>query len=171
MRYPESIRTAVKFFVIFTSIILFWCEFPMIAYGQEFPPRPITVTVSVIQNLNFGTFYQGNSGGTVIIYPDGSRSATGDVVLLMGTFSTGLYSVTGNTGTLITILNGPDATLTGSNGGTLTLQIGGSDPASPFILTSPTIQVRIGGTLIVGDPLLNRPGNYSGFFDVTFFQE
>lgn len=171
MRYSKSITTAGRCFMILISVIFLWTVSSQIAYGQELPPRPITVAVSVIQNLNFGTFYQGNSGGTVIIYPDGSRSATGDVVLLMGTFSTGLYSVTGNTGTMITILNGPDATLTGSNGGTLSLHIGDSDPALPIILTSPTIQVRIGGTLIVGDPLLNPPGNYSGFFNVTFFQE
>jgi len=157
--------------MIIVSLVLLLSESSQVVYGQEHPPRPISVTVSVIQNLNFGTFYHGNAGGTVIIYPDGSRSATGDVVLLMGTFSTGLYSVSGNVGTVITILNGPDATLTGSSGGTLILKIGDCDPPTPFILTSPTIQVRIGGTLMVGDPLLNPPGNYSGFFNVTFFQE
>jgi len=141
--------------------------------GQEFPPRPISVTVSVVQNLNFGTFYQGTTGGTVIIYPDGSRSATGDVVLLAGTFSTGLYDVLANRGTIISIL-GINSVLTGSNGGTMTLQIGNTDPLAPFIITTTppsTTQVRIGGTLIVGNPLSNPPGNYSGSFNVTFFQE
>ena len=171
MIYSQSIKPALKCFMIIASISLLLSGSSQVVYGQEYPPRPITVTVSVLQNLNFGTFYQGNSGGTVIIYPDGSRSATGDVVLLMGTFSTGLYSVTGNVGTMISIVNGPDATLTGSNGGTLILKIGDSDPPIPFILNPPTIQVRIGGTLMVGDPLLNPPGIYSGVFNVTFFQE
>lgn len=144
--------------------------------GQEPPPRPMTVTVNLSQNLSFGAFYQGNAGGTVIIYPDGSRSSTGDIVLLtMGySFATGLYDVIANRGTLVSILNGPDATLTGSNGGSLTLHIGDSDPSSAFIITTTppaATQVRIGGTLIVGNPLANPPGNFSGTFDVTFVQE
>ncbi len=171
MKHSKSIMPARKCFKILVILVLLLSGFHQVAYGQEHPPRPISVTVSVIQNLNFGTFCHGNSGGTVIINPDGSRSSTGDVILLPGTFSTGLYSVCGNAGTMITILNGPDAALTGSGGGTLILKIGDYDPPIPFILTSPTIQVRIGGTLMVGDPLLNPPGNYSGFFNVTFFQE
>jgi hypothetical protein len=93
--------------------------------------------------------------------------------LLPGTFSTGLYDVLANRGTIITIL-GFDSILTGSNGGTMTLQIGNTDPLTPFIVTTvppSTTQVRIGGTLIVGNPLSNPPGNYSGSFNVTFFQE
>ena len=143
--------------------------------GQELPPRPITVTVSLVQNLSFGAFYHIGTG-SVIIYPDGSRSSTGGVVLLsMGySFNSGLYDVVANRGTLIKIQNGPDAILNGSNGGWMTLHIEASDPASPFIInTTPpsSTQVRIGGTLIVGNPLANPPGNYSGSFSVTFVQE
>lgn len=146
------------------------------ASGQELPPRPIAVTVNLSQNLSFGAFYHGAGGGTVIIYPDGSRSATGDVVLLsMGySFSTGLYDVVANPGTLVSILNGPNATLTGSGGGSMTLQIGNTDPVSPFIITTippASTQLSIGGTLIVGTPIANPPGDYSGTFDVTFVQE
>ncbi len=144
--------------------------------GQELPPRPLTVTVSLSQNLSFGAFYHGNSGGSVIVYDDGSRSSTGDIVLLtMGySFSTGLYDVIANPGTLVSILNGPDAMLSGSNGGFMILQIGDSNPASPFIVTTAppnSTQIRIGGTLIVGNPLQNPPGNYGGTFDVTLVQE
>jgi hypothetical protein len=144
--------------------------------AQELPPRPITVTVNLSQNLSFGAFYHYNIGGTVIIYPDGSRSSTGDIVLLnLGySFSTGLYDVVANNGTVVTIMNGPDAILTGSNGGSLTLHIGASDPISPFIVTSTppaATQVRIGGTIIVGNPLANPPGNYNGTFNVTFVQQ
>ena len=128
-----------------------------IVYGQELPPRPMTVTVNLSQNLSFGAFYQGSSGGSVIISPTGSRSSTGDIVLLnLGySFSTGLYDVVANPGTLVSLLNGPNATLTGSNGGTITLQIGNSNPSSPFILTTTppaSTQLSVGGTLIVGSP-------------------
>ena len=148
----------------------------IMANGQEQPPRPITVTVNLSQNLNFGAFYHGNVGGSVIIYNDGSRSSTGDIVLLtMGySFSTGLYDVVANPGTLISILNGPNAILTGSNGGSMILQIGNSDPSNPFIITTmppASTQLRIGGTLIVGNPIVNPPGNYGGTFDITLVQE
>lgn len=147
-----------------------------LVHGQEQPPRPISVTVSLSQNLNFGAFYHGNVGGSVIIYNDGSRSSTGDIVLLtLGyTFSTGLYDVVANPGTLVSILNGPNAILTGSNGGSMILQLGDSDPLSPFIITTTppaSTQIRIGGTLKVGNPITNPPGNYGGTFDVTFVQE
>jgi hypothetical protein len=162
-----------------TSIVLWIILFistTIVANGQELPPRPLTVTVNLSQNLSFGAFYHGNAGGSVIIYNDGARSSTGDIVLLtMGySFSTGLYDVIANPGTLISILNGPDAILTGSNGGFMILHIGESNPGNPFILTTPppmATQIRIGGTLTVGNPLANPPGNYGGTFDVTLVQE
>ncbi len=163
------LTVTVSFLMIMTSLTV---------SGQEPPPRPISVTVNLSQNLSFGAFYQGNAGGTVIIYPDGSRSATGDVVLLgMGySFSTGLYDVVANPGTLVSILDSPDATLTGDGGGTLTLRIRKEDssPSIPIIINTvppSATQVSIGGTLIVGNPLANPAGNYSGTFDVTFVQE
>ncbi len=170
IKYSSRLLTPVVIWSLLFSLTT------IVVNGQELPPRPLTVTVSLSQNLSFGAFYHGNAGGSVIIYDDGSRSSTGDIVLLtMGySFSTGLYDVVANPGTLISILNGPDAVLTGSNGGFMILQIGDSNPASPFILTTAppmATQLRIGGTLIVGNPLQNPPGNYGGTFDVTLVQE
>lgn len=146
------------------------------AIAQEDPPRPISIYVYPEQGLKFGAIVQGSTGGTVTVYPDGSRSATGDVTLIsLGIpYSAALFGIEANPGTLISILNGPDATLTGSNGGTMTLQLGNSDPTSPFVCTIPRPsrnQVRIGGTLIVGTPLASPPGSYSGSFSITFMQE
>jgi len=146
------------------------------AINPEAPPRPIVVNVDLSQNLSFGAFYHGNIGGSVIIYPNGSRSATGDVILLgMGyTFSTGLLEVVGYPGTLVSILNGPPATLVGNNGGMMTMSLGDYFPSSPFIITTippDATQIRVGGTLTVGNPLSNPPGNYSGTFDIIFVQE
>lgn len=165
-----------RFINLLVSGIIFMIAATFTANGQEPPPRPMTVTVNLSQNLSFGAFYQGGVGGSVIIFSNGSRSSTGDVVLLnLGySFSTGLYDVVANPGTLVSILNGADAILTGSNGGSLTLKIGSSFPASPFIITTmppASTQLRIGGTLIVGNPLANPPGNFSGTFNVTFVQE
>lgn len=176
MKLIKTIRFYRDFFKPLVSLSILIILSTNFVQGQELPPRPLTVTVNLSQNLNFGAFYQGNIGGSVIIYNDGARSSTGDIVLLtMGySFSTGLYDVLANPGTLVSILNGPDAILTGSNGGFMILQIGESDPSNPFIVTTmppATTQLRIGGTLIVGNPILNPPGNYGGTFDLTFVQE
>ena len=175
MKQSPAIRLCRRCFIVVVSVSLLMIATSVKVYGQEHPPRPITVTVSLVQNLSFGAFYHIGTG-SVIIYPDGSRSSTGGVVLLSMTYSfnSGLYDVVANSGTLITILNGPDVPLTGSNGGFLTLHIGVSDPVSPFIITTTppaATQVRIGGTLTVGNAGANPPGNYSGTFNVTFVQE
>lgn len=143
--------------------------------AQEMPPRPITVTVNTSQNLSFGNFAQGALGGTVSVSSSGMRSWTGNIVLLIGSsVSPALFDVVANPGTLITIVNGSDVSLNGNNGGTLTLHIGTSSTGSPFITAaarpSPT-HVYIGGTLTVGNPGANPPGDYSGTFQVTFVQQ
>ncbi len=89
-------------------------------------------------------------------------------------FSPAIFEIDANPGTLISIMNGPDVTLTGSNGGFLSLHIGTSSTGTPFIATATSPArtiVRIGGTLTVGPPLANPSGNYSGVFQVTFIQE
>ncbi|NSW95840.1 MAG: DUF4402 domain-containing protein, partial [Bacteroidales bacterium] len=48
------------------------------ANAQEPPPRPIRI--DLVQNLSFGAFYQGPSGGSITIDPTGTRSSTGDVI-------------------------------------------------------------------------------------------
>jgi hypothetical protein len=143
--------------------------------AQEPPPRPIQVTVSA-QTLSFGAFYHGATGGTVTISSTGVRSATGDVILLgLGyPFSTTLYEIVGNPGTLVSILNGPSVILTGSNGGSITLDIGISDPPSPFVLNAAypaPNYMNIGGTITISNSAANPPGSYSGTYDITFIQE
>ncbi len=144
------------------------------AKAQEPPPRPISVTWTS-QNLSFGAFYQGALGGSVIINSAGGRSSTGDVILLsMGyLFSTALFNVVANPGTVISLLK-PTSTLTDGSGHSLTLQIDETNPASPFVTTVPATDVtpvNIGGILIIGSPVVNPPGNYTGTFDMTFIQE
>jgi hypothetical protein len=145
-------------------------------FGQEKPPIPVTVYVNPAQGLIFGAFYLTGTGGTVVLSSSGARSSTGNVILanLGFSFSPAIFQVTANRGAVITILNGPDVTLNGSNGGTLSLHIGSSDVGSPFISTvaSPGYNsVHIGGTLTVGSTAANPPGNYSGSFSVTFIQQ
>jgi len=157
-------------------LILFLLTGHLKVKAQEPPPRPISVYVNPAQGLIFGAFFQGISGGSVILYPDGSRSVTGDIVQanLGIPFSPAIFEVDANPGTVVSILNGPDVILTGSNGGSIRLHIGTASTGSPFITTArppSRTEVRIGGTLTVGSALANPSGTYSGSFSVTFIQE
>src|SRR5690606_17895677 len=102
------------------------------ASAQQLPPRPLSVYVNPTQPLSFGAFYQGQLGGSVIVDPNRSRSLSGDVVgaSLGYCCSPALFEGEGLHGTLVSILNGPDVQLPGSNGGTMTLRIGTAQPFS-----------------------------------------
>jgi hypothetical protein len=158
--------------LIAAGIFLFFATSPE-ANAQEDPPRPPSITVAA--DLSFGAFYHGAIGGTVTISPAGSRTATGDIVLLgLGyPFSPAHYNVYSNAGTVISILNGPDVPLTWS-GFTMNLHIGTSLPVSPFVNPNPysvPTELIIGATLTVGNALANPPGTYNGTFNITLIIE
>jgi len=143
--------------------------------AQEPPPRPIRINATA-QGLSFGAFYHGVSGGTITINPLGARTSTGDVVLLnLGSPHTAaLFEVHAHPGTVISVVNGLDATLTGSPSGTMALHIGDSNPASPFVSNvqfNVAIPLYIGGILTVGNAAANPPGSYTGTFEITIVRE
>lgn len=85
-----------------------------------------------------------------------------------------MFYVRANPGTVISLLAGPPSILTGSNGGSLSLQLDDTYPASPFVTMVPFQQqttVLLGGTLTVGTIISNPPGSYTGTINVTFVQE
>jgi len=143
---------------------------------DSLPQDPGSLSVYNVQNMAFGAFSHGASGGSVIISTAGMRSVTGSITALNAgiTYFQAIFDIEAPQGAIISILNGPNATLTGSNGGSLTLQLGGSSPGSPFVnsVASPArTSVSIGGTLIIGTTAANPPGTYSGTFYITFNQE
>ncbi len=152
---------------IFAVFLLLICQSEV--YSQEHPPKPITVSIST--NLEFGTFYHGAIGGEVIIGSDGSRSTTGDVFLVGFASNPLSFFIEANPGTIISMLPVPPVTLTGSGGGSMTMNLGTTDPVLPFVSTTPTTQLIVGGTLNVSNALANPPGSYSGTIFVTFNQE
>ncbi len=146
------------------------------AKAQQPPPRPMSVSFNPALGLRFGAFFQTSSGGSVTVSAAGVRTATGAVILadLGYVYGPASFDITANPGTLVSILNGPDATLTGSAGGSMSMHIGGSLPGSPLVTTATppaTTTVTIGGTLTVGSAVANPTGAYSGSFFVTFVQE
>lgn len=131
------------------------------------------LSVHTAQNLSFGAFSPGNSGGTVIIASNGTRSVSGNIIPLnMGyQYFSAIFEVAAPAGTIINIMKGPNVQLTGSNGGSMTLSIGNSDPASPFISSVNPTNIKVGASLIVGSIASNPPGTYTGTFSITFIQE
>ena len=157
-----------------TAAMLFILMMPADVCAQELPPRPVTVTVDPFQNLSFGAFCIVAAGGTVIIYADGSRDKTGDIVLINLGFdvSAALLEIEANAGTIVSFTVA-DGTLT-SGGSTMVLQAGETSPLSPFVVTDnpPAFtQLTVGGTLVVGNALANPAGTYSGTFEIVFNQE
>lgn len=146
------------------------------ASAQEPPPRPVIVTFNEAQPLAFGAFSPGAGGGTLTVAPNGNRSSSGDVVpLTLGfLYTPAMFYVRANQGTVLSVLVSPPVTLAGSGGGSLTLQVAGTLPASPFVTTLPWPQqttVLVGGILTIGNIGSNPPGNYTGNFSITLIRE
>ncbi|WP_343700604.1 DUF4402 domain-containing protein [Chitinophaga sp.] len=155
-------------------LLLVMFAMPFCCLGNTAAHAQISVTTA--RQLSFGAFSQGNAGGTVQVLADGTRSSTGDVILLnMGfLYFPAIFEVEAPQGTVINIMNGPDVPLTGSNGGSMTLHIGSSDQTLPFVSNAvppARTSVKIGATLTVGTRINNPPGSYSGTFTITFIQE
>ena len=157
------------------SHVLIIVFFTITAFAQripEKPPRPISVKVSTIQHLNFGTIVpNGDSGGTVTVDYNSVRSYIGQIILPpSGYWSPALFEVTALPGTLISIVYGAVTTLGGSNSGSLTLTLGLPSTGDQFIARSTLTDVFIGGTLTIKSLSVNPAGFYSGTFTLTFNQ-
>jgi hypothetical protein len=168
IQYPTLKRLFMPFCLLYCLLV-----FNFEAKAQEKPPRPILVTVNVADQLRFGSFIQAGTYGTVTVTFDKQRSADGSIILptTFSIVSSALFIVDAEPGTLITIVNGPTATLTGNHGGSITLELGASSTGTPFITRDKYTNVFIGGTLKIGPLSANPAGVYNGTFQVTFIQQ
>jgi Domain of unknown function (DUF4402) len=127
------------------------------------------ISVSKVQNLTFGSFCTGSTGGKVIVPSNGSRSKTGTVILIPShTGSPAIFQVRATTIRSISISISNIVSLTDGFGHSMALQVNNFYPASPFIPIIGYNNVKIGGTITVGTQASNPAGNYSGSFRVTF---
>lgn len=144
----------------------------LVSVAQE---PSVQFAVVTLQDISFGAFFQGNSGGSIIVSSDGTRLLSGDIIeanISGFSYFPAIFEVEADPGMLISILKGSDTSMFGSNGGSLGLQIGDSDTSFPIIAPPlGRIQVIMGGILTVGNPQANPSGDYSGSFEVTFIQE
>jgi hypothetical protein len=161
--------------LLFLVTVLFFCVNSSFAQ-PALPQRTLTVTST--QSIHFGTFcISGGAGGTVTVGYDGSRSSLGDIILLSmsPTAQPAIFEIKLCQGRNVIITFDATITLTGSNGGSLTLDIGPTEKGgnSASFTTNNDCNfitpLRMGGTLHV--PGTAIPGTYTGSFDITFNQE
>jgi len=167
-------------FCLFAIIVFFSSIVPAFAQsGPDLPQR--TATVRSTQALNFGdiTIFSGSSGGTVTVNQDGSRSYTGSVVPVnLGQLvQPAIFELKVCPGRMINVTYPTTTVLTGSNGGSMILNLGPTSigaSGSTFISNKGCDDIhliRVGGTLTVGNIGSNPAGLYSGTFSLTFVQQ
>jgi hypothetical protein len=163
-----------SFSVTFYLFLFVFCCITANAQNRPFPP-PNQLQVYSMQELSFGAFSTGASGGTVVISPSGIRSSTGSVILLGGGFYPAIFDIRLVPGRMVQIVLGASAQLDRlGGGGYMTMQIGPTDKGSSFVTSGGhpfRNPVAFGGTLYVGSDAANPPGQYQGYFNITFIQE
>ena len=137
-----------------------------------------TITATQTQSINFGTYcVNGNTGGTITIGWDGSRTSTGNIVLLniAPMAQPAIFELRVSAGRTVSFTYPPTGTLTGSGGGLLVFDIGPTEHGingSTFTVNSDPnflIPFKVGGTLHI--PAYAIQGIYSGNFDISFNAE
>lgn len=159
----------------------------MLTGQNQAPDLPLrSATLSAVQELNFGdlTIKSGSSGGTVSVDYNGTRSATGDIVLLnMGNIAQqAIFEYKLCPGRTVSVTYPTTIIMTGVNGGTLTLHVGPIRIGSTIINFGSGIftsnkgcddlhLIYAGGTIDVNSISANPSGSYTGSFQLTFNQQ
>jgi hypothetical protein len=136
--------------------------------------RPLSFFL--VQDMNLGNILPGAAGGTVRLQPDGTRTATGTVVLVGNVHQPARFAGLGTPNELISITVSPVTSSLIGPGAPMTLSLIeiGSTPTA--ILTGAPTYFRIasalgnynfpvGATLAVGAN--QAPGTYTGSFTLT----
>ena len=90
--------------------------------------RPITITM--IQNLDFGNVGSSLTSGTVVIDPvTGTKTVTGGAMDLGGVHTTAIFSITGEKNIIFTITLPSQITMTAPGGGTAVVDAFTSSPS------------------------------------------
>ncbi|MBW3563650.1 MAG: DUF4402 domain-containing protein [Acidobacteria bacterium] len=126
------------------------------------------IAISKAADLKFGKFAAG-TGGTVVIAPAGTRSATGAVILSSSNVGgAASFNVTGdNNATYAITLPASAVTITHATDTTKTMSVGTftSNPSGTGTLSASGAQtVGVGGTLTVASA--QTTGSYTGTFNV-----
>lgn len=169
-------NTNKRFFKsLFLTMIFVVCV--SFSFAQPALPQR-TLTVTPTQAIQFGTFcITGGAGGTVTVGWDGNRTSSGNIVLLAmaPTAQPAIFEIKLCQGRNVNISFAATTSLTGSAGGSITLDIGPTEkgPNGCSFSTNNDCNfitpLRVGGTLHI--PGSAPPGTYTGSFNITFNQE
>jgi len=173
MKAVNTNKRFLKLLILATG--LFFCV--SFCFAQPVLPQR-TLTVIATQSIYFGAFaVMGGAGGTVTVGFDGSRTSTGNIVLIAKapTAHPAIFEIKLCQGRNISMTFDATTTFVGSNGGSLTLDIGPSEKGisgARFSTNSDCnfiTSLRMGGTLHIPGTAL--PGIYTGNFAITFNQQ
>jgi hypothetical protein len=144
-----------------------------VAMAQVSATIMIPLTATEATQLNFGRFFPGDQGGTIMITPTGTVMTSSTVVADASPRSPGSFYVSGEVDATYSIaLPGGPSTLTNSDA-TRTMEV--SDwvtlPESGdagIKLSGGAQTVMVGATLTVGSLDQNPKGIYTGSYQITF---
>lgn len=125
------------------------------------------IAISKNADLLFGKFVA-NTGGTVAMATNGTRTAGGAVVLFNqgSTSNAASFAVTGEGSYTYAITLPADGTVTLNSGGnSMAVNSFISNPSGTGTLTAGSQTLLVGATLTVSNA--QAPGNYAGSFNVT----
>jgi hypothetical protein len=117
--------------------------------------------------LKFGRFYPEAGGGSITLSPEGIRMASGNVKLLDGNYSQGVFTITGSENNSLSILLPSTPLLLYHNNSINTIYLDRWTYSIPKT-TSGDLYVNIGATLNFGPLESNPPGLYTGTYQVIF---
>ncbi|NVO03312.1 MAG: DUF4402 domain-containing protein [Bacteroidetes bacterium] len=172
-------KTNTSFLILL--IILIQSFLCLKVFSQPLLPQH-SISVTATQAIHFGTICLSSlngTGGTVTVDYQGNRSSTGDVMLISSTPTSqpAIFDIKLCQGRNVIITYSPTITLTGSNGGSMIMNLGPTEygptgTSFPVNVDCDFItQMRMGGTLNVGNYGSNPEGTYTGSFSITFNQE
>lgn len=163
----------------FVLLVLFLAVFSLTGYAQTSVlgkmevELAVPVTATETELLNFGKIVAEAGGGSVVISPNGERTASGSLLLMDEIYSAGRFTVAGVPNSLVSVLlpQTPQR---------LTLSNGSSEIyVDAFISDIPVggqvirqadgkAEISIGATLLIGNGLSNPAGYYTGTYEVVF---
>jgi Domain of unknown function (DUF4402) len=136
------------------------------------------LSLTKVEDLNFGKIVAGNTAGTIVINPDGTRSFSGGVLAVGNGFNPAAFAGYGFSNQTVQISVGSNTPTIRRVGGTETMRFDtftiGSAPPTTLTTTPRSFRINsttgmfafdLGATLRVGARQV--PGMYTGTFSVT----
>ena len=164
-------KIAVLFTLMFGLNLLLFSQPPIGVVQAEAYAVVVTPNILLVENdiLHFGEVMPGLQSGDVILSPDNMKTLLGGVYATTNIATTNaIFRVVGVPNTEFNITLPNSTTLTGSNGGTMTVDTYTTNiVGNAGVIDSGGTQFSVGATLRVGNIATQEKGTYVGTFDVV----